>query len=456
MTTPRVVFPVVESAYRRALLGGWESLVALLCLGLLVLSFLFATVHRRDLATELAKPYGTSGANPDRYPRLIRLWIEQGYLRHGGMWFIQPGDIGYVDENHPRVYRSGTMGYLQAAHLLERISYAVRGKFSYRLLMLHNQALVWLSSGLLSLLGMRLALRMEVPALHAFALGAACGAIYQTFPVNLWYFWEIFSTTASAVFVISFLLLEDVREDHVIPTPWIEVLRGVCVFGATYMEWLVGGFLIGAYLLTTVLMSPESLKRQSPLKALVLPGLLAFGVYSLQVSWVRWNFPGVEFVGSSLMFRTGLDGSTQYYRGLSDLWSRRSSFFMPYLEPILQPSFLFVAGGLAVLVLAGLYLTILPQLKGTVCTLATGLGLYGMYVFIFSQVAVIHPYMYDILVAIPLVVALFAALPASLERLTHHKGLFTFVSLLTAVAYCFVQLRAYAVAFPSPYAPSGW
>ena len=308
MKLSRVVFPAVKSACDRTLLGGWESLLALLSFGLVVLSFLFATVHHRDLARELPEPYGHSAANPDRFPRLIRLWIEQGYLRHGGMWFIQPGDIGYIDEAHPRVYRSGTMGFLQAAHVLERISYAVRGKFSYRLLVLHNQALVWLSSGLLGLLGMRLALRMEVPTLQAFVLGAACAAIYQTFPANLWYFWEVLSTTAAAVFVISFLLLEDVRGKRDGPEPWLDVLRGACVFGATYMEWLAGGFLIVAYLLTTVLMSPESLKRQSPLKVLVLPGLSAWGVYGLQVLWVRRNFPGVEFVGSSFMFRTGLEG----------------------------------------------------------------------------------------------------------------------------------------------------
>ncbi len=186
------------------------------------------------------------------------------------------------------------------------------------------------------------------------------------------------------------------------------------------------------------------------------PGLAAWGVYRLQVFWVERSFPGVELVGSSLLFRTGLDGSTEILPGFSDLLSRRFSFFMPYLEPIIQSWFLFAVGGLAILALAVLYLTKLPQLKETVSTLATGLGLYWLYVGTFSQAAVIHPYMYDALVAIPLVVALFAALPASLERLTGNTGLVTFVTVLTAFVYCFVQLRAYAVAFPQPTAPSGW
>jgi hypothetical protein len=456
MKPSRVTLPLVKRACDLTLRGGWASLVGFLLFGLVVLSFLFATVHHRDPAAEPPNVQGRSAANADRFPRLIRLWIEQGYFKHGGMWFLQPGDIGYVDEAHPRVYSSGTMGFLQPAHLLERVSYALRGGFSYRLLLLHNQALVWLASGLLGLLGMRMALRMEIPGLRAFVLGLACTAVYQTFPPNLWYFWEIYSTTAAVVFVIAFLLFEDVRARREGAAPWLDVLRGACVFCATFTEWLVGGFLIVAYSLTTILMSPESFKGKSPLKVLVLPGLAAWGVYRLQVIWVRRNFPEVELVGSSFLFRAGLDGSTQYYGGLSDLWSRRFHFFMPHLEPIVQPSFLFVAGGLAVLILAALYLTRLPQLKGPLSGLVTGLGLYGLYVSILSQAAVIHPYMYDILVAVPLVVALFAALPASLERLTHNTGLFTLVSLFTAFVYCFVQLRAYAVAFPLPNASTGW
>ncbi len=68
-----------------------------------------------------------------------------------------------------------------------------------------------------------MALRMEVRAVQAFVLGAACAAIYQTFPVNLWYFWEILSTTTASVFVVSFLLLEDVRSKRDGPWPWLDV-----------------------------------------------------------------------------------------------------------------------------------------------------------------------------------------------------------------------------------------
>ena len=114
--SPRSIF---QDGYRRLLTGRWESLAGLLLFGLAILAFLFATVHRRDLNAALTTKYVyTASEDSQRYLKLIQLWIEQGYLKHGGLWFLQPGDVGYVGEDAPRVYRSGSMAYLQAAHLL--------------------------------------------------------------------------------------------------------------------------------------------------------------------------------------------------------------------------------------------------------------------------------------------------------------------------------------------------
>jgi hypothetical protein len=156
------------------------------------------------------------------------------------------------------------------------------------------------------------------------------------------------------------------------------------------------------------------------------------------------------------MFRTGLDGATDVYYSHLDLIARRTHFYLPYLEPILQPWFLFVTGGLAVVLVAGLYLTRLPELRSGLVALAIGLSVYFFYVFLFSQSGVIHPYMYDALLVIPLILALMALLPASLERLTRHMGVWTLATLVLAFCLAMVQLRTYATAFPLPNLPSGW
>lgn len=447
----------VRRIYERLLLGRWESFLGLLALGGVVLIFLFATVHRRDLSVDLAKPYTYTAAESTRYPKLIQFWIEQGYLKHGGLWFLQPGDVGYIDEDHPRVYRSGAMGFLQVAHLLERINYTFRGKISYTLMVVHNQAWVWLSSAWLGVLGMRLSRRIGTPARYALLFGAASAVIYQTFPTNLWYYWELLPTGVIASLAILFLLIEEAGFDQERAPRWLTLARALCVFALVYAEPVSAILFLATYLLAADLLGSQALRRFSLLKTFLLPAGTALGVFALQLLFVRLSYPTVQMVGGGFMFRTGLDGSTQYYTGFLDLITSRFPFrFLPYLTPLTQWWFLFIAGNLAVLVLAGLYLRLLPELKCAILILAMAFGLYLPYVFLFSQAAVIHPYGYDVYLAIPLTLALFALLPASLERLTNNSGLFAFVAILLAFCYVMVQLRTYAMAFPLPNLPVGW
>lgn len=443
--------------YERLLQGRWESLTALALFGLVVMGFLFATVHRRDLEAAISQQYGSAAGRLDRYPDLIRFWIEQGYLEHGGLWFILPGDIGYIDEDHPRVYRSAPMAYLQVAHLLERVCYAVKGKISYTALMLHNQGIVWLSSTLLGVLAMRLARRMKIDPLHALLLGAASTAVYQTFPINLWYYWEIYATAVAAPFIILFLLIQEITYGREPGSRFLTMLLSLCVFALASTDLLAAWFIFIAYCLAALTMAPESVKKLPVLKTLIVPAILACSLFALQVLWVKLRYPNVEFVGSTFMFRSGLDGSKQVYATHVDLVTRPLVFdFLPQMKLLTRPWFLFGGGGLAVLTVAWLYLTRLPQLKPAVFVLTIAVGVYLPYVFIFSQSAIIHPYMYDVYLAIPLTLALFAVLPAALERLTNNSGLITFAALLIALCYVMVQLRTYAIVFPLPEIPSGW
>jgi hypothetical protein len=442
---------LVQRLYERLLLGRWESLATMVLFGFLVFGFLFATVHHRDLSIELPK-YAAEYFPIERYPTVIRVWIEHGYFKHGGLAFREPVDQDPTQE----VWRSNPMGFMQAAHLLERMNYALRGKFSYTLLMLHNQAWVWFSSALLGMLALRLARRMEINPLYTLFFGIACAVIYQTFPINLWYYWEILPTTVLSLFAILFLLIEEVTFGRERVPRWITVLRGLCVFALVYTEPLGALFFLATYILAAVVLSPESLKRQSVLKTLILPASLALGFFALQVTWVRLNYPGIRLVGSTLMFRTGFDGSTQYYTSHLDLITSRYALKLNApLAPLTQWGFLFVVGSLSVLALVGLYLTRLPQLRCAMLILAIALGLYVPFAFMFSQAAVIHPYDYDARLAIPLILASFAVLPACLERLTKNTGVIVLFVILAAFCYSMVQIRAYAIAFPLPHLKNG-
>jgi hypothetical protein len=149
-----------------------------LALGAIVLIFLFGTVHRRTDA-EIQ-------AFNDRFHRVVQVWIEHGYLKHGGLAFTEPGEANPTQT----VWRSSSMAFLQAAHVLERVHYLLRGSYSYRLMLLHNQVVVLLTAVVIALLSMRLAQRIGLRREHAFILGLASLAVFQTFPQNLFYYWR--------------------------------------------------------------------------------------------------------------------------------------------------------------------------------------------------------------------------------------------------------------------------
>jgi hypothetical protein len=86
--------------------------------------------------------------------------------------------------------------------------------------------------------------------------------------------------------------------------------------------------------------------------------------------------------------------------------------------------------------------------------LATPLICYVSTVFVFSQGAVIHPDIWDVLLAWPLIGALFCFLPADLEVMTKRTGLVIFVSFLVTACYVMVQLRTYAIAVSISNAPA--
>ena len=77
-------------------------------------------------------------------------------------------------------------------------------------------------------------------------------------------------------------------------------------------------------------------------------------------------------------------------------------------------------------------------------------GAWVLYAAVFSQSVVIHPYLYDVLLFVPLAVALFAVAPALAESLTRRTGAILLVLLLCACWYSLFQMRLYALRYPMP------
>ena len=404
-----------------------------LALGALVLIFLFKTVHRRTDAE--------IHAYNDRFHRVVQVWIEHGYLKHGGLAFTEPGETNPTQT----VWRSSSMAFLQAAHVAERFQYLVRGSYSYRLMLLHNQLMVLLTAVVIGLLSMRLAQRIGLRREHAFILGLASLAVFQTFPQNLFYYWEVLPTLAVVLIASCWLLLEESYVGHGSEPRRVGRCRAVLIFLLVWIEPVSAAFMIGAFAGACWLLAPESLRRVALVKHVLLPAAAGVLVLMIQVLWVRYHFPQVTLEGSGFLFRTGLDGSLQYVQGHWDLVTRK----WPIPDwPINFWKWLFCGGAVATIAAYVFYLRGQAALRSSVFVVSVALGLYLPLAFAFLQAVAIHPYGYDIYLLLPLVLALFGVAPAALEERSHNTGVFVYATIMLAWCFAFVHLRTYAMQFP--------
>lgn len=419
--------------------GRFASFIFLLFVGGVVFLLLFSTVHRRETSKVLEKV-------PSRYQELITFWHDRGYLKHGGLWIR--GSEHFLNWSPPKAgeevkwaYKTSSMGYLQLGHVLERLHFLIKGRYSVMLMCIHNQALIWLASALLGWLAMRLSLQLRIRSFHALLLGVAVQIVFQTFPPNLSYYWEVYYSTVMPIFVLMFLLTSESFLSNGVPSTNALVLRGVSVFGMFYVDPATATFFVPTYLLVSAVLAYPVVKGQRLAATILLPAGIAVGIWMGQLLWVKLNFPGLRFIGSSILFRTGFDGSVQYAHSHADL------FYLYRFNSGLKWISLFVAGTASLCLPLALYHKVC-ELRYPTFVLAALVGLYAPFAFTFSQGVAIHPYAYDTYLVIPLLLSLFCVLPATLERLTGNKGIFVHAFVLMAFCYSMVSLRTYAIDFP--------
>ena|SRR2546428_1362884 len=425
----------------RILAGRFLTLCVFLVAGAAITLFLFATVHNRS-GSELLEH---SGAR--RSYNTITYWNDHGYFASGGVINLvaPPGSPA------PRMfYRTSTGAYMISGYLLEKTAFLTTGTYRWRLLAIHNSILMMLTAALIALFAYRLLARIGLERRYALVFAVGTLAVYITFPDVLAQYWELSAHAAAIPFAILFLLLDDLQSSGQ-KRQILEAIRIAAAFGVTYFEFIFGTFFLLSYC-AVVLLRDASRERVRELvfKAL-LPAAAALILFQGQLALVRITHPDVPFTGSEFMFRTGFDGSTVYYHGHEDiLYGRnvaRRNFPANRAFLFRWPS-LFIAGALAAgfVVSAGAVndplrplLTILPLM-----------GAYVIYAALFSQAVVIHPYYYDILIATPLMIALFAFAPALLEMRFQTRGVVTLITMLAALSYSMVQIRDYAMWYPLP------
>jgi hypothetical protein len=184
---------------------------------------------------------------------------------------------------------------------------------------------------------------------------------------------------------------------------------------------------------------------------------LAIGVYRVQLAVAAARFPEAQTTGSQALFRTGLDGESLYYGDHLDIARRRDvarGNWPANREHLFVWKWVFILGSIATLAILAAYVARrVPRVAVEVLTALAGGWL--LYAAVFSQAVAIHPYLYDIFLFAPFVLALFAFAPALLESMTGRTGAIVMVVVFCACWYALFQMRLYALQYPMPGAKVG-
>ncbi|HEX6177405.1 MAG TPA: hypothetical protein VF057_03540 [Thermoanaerobaculia bacterium] len=410
-------------------------------IGAAVLLFAFATVNDHPLERL------QSDAGATRSYNTIMWWHEHGYLASGGLMVfrvVPPGATQPV----PAFYRSSSGGYMVSGYVIEKIALLATGEYSWKLLAVHNAAITLLTAALLALLVFRAARRLELESRLALAFGVAAQVVFLTFPISLAQYWELSPQMAALPFALLFLLFDDDAARTHATNRRSHVVQFIAAFLLVYMEPFYGSLFLAMYFALTWLRRKPYVARDLIFRT-ALPVVIAFVALYAQIAWVKIRHSDMPMHGSQFLFRTGLDGSTEYYRDHRDIMfgrdlARRN--FPVNREELFRWPVLFTAGCLAVAVVV--VSAVRRERHAIVTALVCQIGAYLLYAAIFSQAFVIHPYLYDSFIAMPLVMALFGFAPALAESRWRTNGLVAVAALVTAACCSFVQLRHYAMWYP--------
>ena len=413
-----------------------KLLALFFAVGLVAFGYTWTTVHRRSMAML------SSADGPIRTHAIITHWINHGFFASYGMLWPTP------DEKF--IYRSGTGGFMVSGFLVEKIWMAMTGRYGWRLLALHNEMVLLLIASLLALLAFRIARRLGASPLHSFVLAVAVQMVWFTFPENLASYWLLSEQTWCLLPAVIFLLIEERALDGG-RTRLLTVLQALAVFAMTYIECVVGTMFVVSYVATIFLLRGDrpSLKRLGAI--LLLPWVCAFALYGIELIGVRHvsRQTGAKLTGSDFLYRSGLDGDAMFYGDHLDIAFGRDVVRGGRSPHLFRWEGLFLCGIAAVLA------TLAAYIRGRAPRIAVEMlivliGSWLLYAAVFSQAVALHPYLFDVMLATPLIVALFVIVPALAESRTNQSGMLVLLAIFAATWLSMFQLRVYAICYPAP------
>ena len=409
--------------------GGSTGLMIFLLWGSLILVGLFLSVHSRDIGE-------SQNELQDRWSNIILLWDKDGYFVHGGLWFSK----SLIEDPAQTIISPYTMGFLQGTFILEKVQIWLDGSFSFGLLAFHNQLIPMLTSALLGFLAMRLTLRLSVRPVHAFVLGLSAQTIYQTFPGNLWFIWEIYPTTLGVFFMVLFFICKDSADGQEPESKSLQFVCKLSIFCMVFVEWIGALCFLSTYCLVFRYFSPGIKTIKVEMGKIALPVFLAFVVMAGQLIWVKVSYPTVDIMEEGAGPQIGLNKSFLQIEELATVINKRYEALLP------DWNVLTIAGLLATFIVMSL---VCRKKKNHIhfIMLASGISFYALFLLLGPK-SFILPEAYQIYLAFTLILALFALLPGWLETFNNNSGIFVLLSFVVAFCWSCIQLRNYSIYYP--------
>jgi hypothetical protein len=181
-------------------------------------------------------------------------------------------------------------------------------------------------------------------------------------------------------------------------------------------------------------------------------------LFGIQLLGARYEAKrtGATLYGSSFQYRSGFDGDAMFYGNHLDIAFGRDvvrAGLPSNLQFLYRWKWLFILGAVSVLATLAAYLLGLAPRIAVVALFAL-LGSYLLYAAVFSQAVMLHPWLFDVVVATPLILALFAIVPALVESRTGRTGTIVLMAIFGATWLSMFQLRLYALTYPAPQPPA--
>jgi hypothetical protein len=411
---------------------------AFLAAGFVVLLFTLYTVNYRS-EKELQAHHRSTRANVG-----ISYWDQHGYFSSAGL----PVRKLRPPAREHYLYRSSTGAFLVSGFLVQKVYGWFNDGYAWQAVAIHHQLISLLLSALLAVVAFRIASRFGVKPFHAFTLAVVTQVVFFTFPENLELYWEMSEMPGWMLLVLTYLLFDE-RTIGAEPSRRTTVTRALLIFAMAFLSVTTTPFFVAAYVAARLVLHGFFPGWKSFVAAMLIPAALAVVLYKGQIAVAERLNPMMPIYGSTFIFRSGFDGSPKHYTDHADLiYGRRSAAMAKEPdERTLRRPLLFIAGGISILALLIAFargrIAVFPIL-----VLAAIGGAYALYAGIFSQSIVIHPYLYDAILALPLILALFTGLPALLESLTAGGGVFVLVATFAGFIHAGANLREYAMRYP--------